>query len=179
MQETKYRPSDATLGTELRTLVFTALAFGPVLVLSLVNFLLPRLPSDPPLRVRGNAKYACAVVGTARYRSALQKIYRNATHDRGSIEVHATLVPRDKDNVLVCIGGAYVGLLPKDLAQEYHTLLSESGYPKLQSLCKARITLRLHQGIGGHADFMVRLDMPARSGALEIEECAKTVAVGV
>ena len=179
MQEAKYRRSYATLGTELRTLVFTALAFGPVLVLSLINYLLPRLPSDPPLRVRGNGKYACAVVGTARYRAALQKIYKNAAHDRGSIDIDAALIPRDEDNVLVCIGGAAVGLLPKDLSQEYHTLLSESGYPKLQSLCQARITLRLHHGIGGHADFMVRLDMPARSGALQIEECAKTVAVGV
>jgi len=167
------------LGTELRTFVFTALAFGPVLVLWLISHLVPRLPSEPPLRIRGSGKYACAVVGTARYRSALHKVYRNAPHDGDAVEVDATLVPRGEDIVVVCVSGAAIGLLPKDLSQEYHALLSESGYPKLQSLCKARITLRLHQGIDGHADFMVRLDMPARSGALQIEECAKTLAVGV
>lgn len=163
----------------MRTLVFAALALGPVLILWLIDFLTPRLSAEPPLRVRGSGRYACAVVGTARYRSALKKVYRNAAPEGDTVEVDATLVPRDEITVLVQVAGAAIGLLPKDLSQEYHALLFESGYPTLQCLCRAKITLRLHQGIDGHADFMVRLDMPARSGALEIEECAKTVAVGV
>lgn len=165
----------------MRTLVFAMFAFGPVLVLWLINYLIiPPVPSNPPLRVRGNGRYACAVVGTARHRSALQRIYGNGTHEQGTLEVDAVLNPGgDEDTVMVCINGTVIGLLPRDLSREYHALLSGGGYPKLQCLCKARITLRLHQGMDGHADLMVRLDVPARSGALDIEERAKTVAVAV
>lgn len=143
-----------------------------------VRYLLRPLPIEPAFIIRGKGKYACAVAGTSRFRWAVQSVYRDALPESDTVDVEAVLVPEHEKSVLVQIRGKTVGCLPRDLAEEYHALMAESGYSEQHCLCKARITLRLHQGIGGHADYMVRLDMPARCGSLDVEQRLTHAGVG-
>jgi hypothetical protein len=162
----------------LHIAVLLLLSATAIAGLCFVRYLLRPLPIEPAFIIRGKGKYACAVAGTARFRSAVQSVYRDAERESDTAAVEAVLVPQHEERVLVQIKGKTVGCLPKDLAEEYHALMAESGYPDQQCLCKARITLRLHQGIGGHADYMLRLDMPARCGSLDVEQRLTHAGVG-
>lgn len=121
--------------------------------------------NQPTLRLQGGGTYEHAVLGVARYRSALEKICDVNQRDPKTVE--ALLVPedansRDKNAVRVEVQGHTVGYLPTELAGAYRTRLVQSGYPGARGICKAKIIVRLHSSIGGHADYAVRLDLPQK-----------------
>jgi HIRAN domain-containing protein len=121
--------------------------------------------NHPTLRLQGGGTYEHAVLGVARYRPALEKICDVDQRDPKTVE--ALLVPedanpRDKKAVRVEVQGHTVGYLPTELAEAYRTRLVESGYPGARSICKAKIIVRMHSSLGGHADYSVRLDLPQK-----------------
>ena len=119
---------------------------------------------QPTLRLRGDGKYDFAVVGTARFREAFEKICDDA--ERVAKVVEAVLVPddggRDRKSIRVDVQSLTVGYLPAPLAESYRKRLVESGYPDARSVCNARISVRLHSA-GGDPEYAVRLDLPQRS----------------
>lgn len=118
---------------------------------------------QPTLRLRGGGKYESEVVGTARFRPALEKICDDTQRDAKIVE--AVLVwddgGRARKAVRVDVQGLTVGYLPAELAEAYHQRLAESGYPDARSICNAKISVRLHS-VGGDPDYAVRLDLPQK-----------------
>lgn len=113
----------------------------------------------PTLRLKGAGTYESVVVGVGRYRAAVEKLC--STNQGTAIIVDALLVPEstNKKSVRVEVGGHTVGYLPTELADAYRMRLVESGYPGANSICKAKITSRMHSSMG---DYSVRLDLPQK-----------------
>jgi hypothetical protein len=122
--------------------------------------------AGPTVRLQGAGTYDFAIVGASRYRSALKRIYGDDDPGHSTKEVDATLILEDANkqgtkSVRVDIQGRAVGYLPRELAHEYRQRLVEGGYPRVQGICKAKITLHMAHGMGD-ADFTVRLDLPPK-----------------
>lgn len=118
-------------------------------------------PGDPTVRLHGGGTYDFAIVGTSRYRSALERIYGAGSPDHAGKEVDAVLVlEKTNQAVRVEVEGHTVGHLPADLAGEYRRRLAEGGYVNARGACRARITVRY--GAVDHVDFAVRLDLPPK-----------------
>jgi hypothetical protein len=118
---------------------------------------------QPTLRIRGDGKYEFALVGVARFRSAIETICGNT--QRSTKIVEAVLIPddggRDRKAIRVDVQGLTVGYLPAPLAESYRKRLVDSGYPDARSICNARISVRL-DNIDGDPDYAVRLDLPQK-----------------
>ena len=126
------------------------------------------ISNQPPLRLQGRGAYEFAVLGVSHYRPALEKLCDARQPDPRTVDALLVLEdtnPRDKSAVRVEIEGRTVGYLAPELAQAYRRRLVESGYPGARGICKARLVVRMHSSMGGHADYSVRLDLPQkRSG---------------
>jgi hypothetical protein len=122
-----------------------------------------RTSRQPTLRLKGAEKYEYAVVGTARFRPALEKICGATQRDAKIVE--AVLVSdeggRGRKAVRVDVQGLTVGYLPAELAEAYRQRLVENGYPDARGICNAQIMVRL-QTVGGDPDYAVRLDLPQK-----------------
>jgi hypothetical protein len=117
--------------------------------------------ADPVIRLHGRGTYEFAIVGTSRYRSALEKIHGDGSPDHEGKEVEAILVlEKTNQAVRVEVQGHTVGHLPPDLAGEYRRRLVEGGYLNARGACRARITGR--HGAVDYIDFAVRLDLPPK-----------------
>ena len=120
--------------------------------------------SQPTLRLRGGGKYESTVAGVARFRAALEDIC--GADQRNDKIVEALLVPehdaaRDRKSVRVEVEGHTVGYLPARLAEAYRTRMLDGGYPEARSICRAKISIRLHS-VGDDSDYTVRLDLPQK-----------------
>lgn len=119
------------------------------------------LPADPVIRLQGHGTFHFAIVGTSRYRSALEKIHRDGSPDHAGKQVEAVLVlEKTNQAVRVEVQGHTVGHLPLDLADEYRRRLAEGGNLNARGACRARITAR-HSAVD-YVDFAVRLDLPPK-----------------
>jgi hypothetical protein len=119
------------------------------------------LPADPIIRLHGRGTYEFAIVGSSRYRSALEKIHGDGLPDHVGKEVEAVLVLEKTNHaVRVEVQGHTVGHLPTDLAGEYRRRLMEVGHLNVRGACRARITGR--HGAVDYVDFAVRLDLPPK-----------------
>ena len=117
--------------------------------------------AEPVIRLHGRGTYEFAIVGTSRYRSALERIHGDGSPDHAGKEVQAVLVlEKTNQAVRVEVQGHTVGHLPPDLAGEYRRRLADGGYLNARSTCSARITGR--HGAVDYVDFAVRLDLPPK-----------------
>lgn len=131
------------------------------------NRVAPIANNQPTLRLQGGGGYEFAVLGVSRYRPALEKLCDAAQGDPRTVD--ALLIPeennpRDRNAVRVEVQGRTVGYLPPELADTYRKRLVESGYPGARSICKAKLTGRMHSSLGRIMDYSVRLDLPKRNG---------------
>jgi hypothetical protein len=117
--------------------------------------------ADPIIRLHGRGTFEFAIVGTSRYRSALEKIHGPGSPGHAGKDVEAVLVlEKTNRTVRVEIQGHTVGHLPPELADEYRRRLVEGGYLNARGTCCARITGR--HGAVDYVDFAVRLDLPPK-----------------
>jgi HIRAN domain-containing protein len=120
------------------------------------------------LRLHGGGTYDVGLVGTSRYRPALEKLCEVDQQEPRIVDALLVLDDnnvKDKNAVRVEVQGRQIGYLAPELAEAYRRRLVEGGYPGARSTCKAKIMPRMHSSLGHRGDYSIRLDLPQKRAA--------------